>query len=1238
MPKRSFFIACIFAFAALQGEISTKGEIPESGLLTSIDSEPSGIIDGCINAISGEYFDREVDLTLAAPEPLRLERFLICNNPHPVQRFSECEWRFCDSGLLYISRQQIHAYGKGGEYLIFAQNRPPDHPFSMSEVDQAMLKHGCTNVSQGVIGAQTNIRHHFIRCDYRNGHCHLRKPNGGQQVYERAIQNPRFQSEHYRIRHEILPNTLSYRTNYKDSGIRSSHYRLENSKGVMLAEFFNFQDEKDERQREKVIGSDGREVRYKSHTFKLQNPDFKHIEWQWRMILAVDRPEKPRVEYQYYEPEAHVFDDYPHLHKKHQNPVLEFPKVAKKDYPEGRSIALNYYRKGVNTVSGVKIAIEPRDFLFCRVSHLLAPIGQDGALLPKYQFHYYLPKGPGKGGCTGVYDPLLRLTNYAFNDRHRLTSVTKYDRLKMPYTVESLHWGPEETPQEIELHARTFGRADCPYKAFCRVYTYDSKGNVVEDRLYGNLTGKGEEELLVDASGKPMGRSVDCLLKTSAYSYDALNLLIETREGALKTHFTYYPGTNILKASHHADESGVYQRHFYECDDNGLVLCHVVDDGSSFENDLTGVTERKIERTERSTTYPYGLPVTVSELYLDLKSGEEKLVKRRRNDHDLQGRLIKQTTFDSEDQLAFFEEWRFDGHGNMLSHTDPLGQVTSYAYDANDNCILEEKANGLKIHSFYDFMNRLVKVEEHHVDGIRVKQLSYDLCSNRTLEIDPFGNKTRWEYDDFNRPIKEIRAEIPNEKGLFSPCTTYTYDELSHIASTTDAEGHTTEWKYTLHGKPYFIRYPDGSVEQFEYDEKGNLVHERGKNGSTTHYTLDARGRVVKKEIFSASGELLVVTSANYSAFHLLSEIDPEGSETFYTYDGQGRKSSVRKGERITYFEYDSLGRLFKKRQGNASEVQLYDALNRIIEERVEGEGKVISRTCYGYDVDGHKVRIEQEGMAGILTTLVRYDTHGIPSLTVDAEGNKTRTRLLFDYINGYGQNVYCLETIDPLGQVALTIQDAEGHVVEQIKKDPYGVPIQRSTNLYSPAGKCLATTYTVFYKGEASSIKNLFEYDCMGHLIEMREAAYSKEERGTSIRYNLFGEKEKLIKPDGRELLFSYDALGCLVGYTSSKDTFHYCYVYDKNSQPVEVKELRSGASTHRSYNQHGEVVSETLGNGLTLSMSYGEEGTLEVLTLPDESRVHYAYLGPHLKSVERVKKNLPIDTRTMHMISPEG
>lgn len=47
---------------------------PSDGLLTSLEGEPSGMIDGHVNVISGAFVDSEVDMIIPGPEPLRVSR------------------------------------------------------------------------------------------------------------------------------------------------------------------------------------------------------------------------------------------------------------------------------------------------------------------------------------------------------------------------------------------------------------------------------------------------------------------------------------------------------------------------------------------------------------------------------------------------------------------------------------------------------------------------------------------------------------------------------------------------------------------------------------------------------------------------------------------------------------------------------------------------------------------------------------------------------------------------------------------------------------------------------------------------------------------------------------------------------------------------------------------------------------------------------------------------------------
>jgi hypothetical protein len=70
-----------------------------SPLLASLESEPSGIVDGCVNPISGSYFDYEMDLSIPGPEPMTVERVLLDNNIHALNTLDADapEWSFNDA-------------------------------------------------------------------------------------------------------------------------------------------------------------------------------------------------------------------------------------------------------------------------------------------------------------------------------------------------------------------------------------------------------------------------------------------------------------------------------------------------------------------------------------------------------------------------------------------------------------------------------------------------------------------------------------------------------------------------------------------------------------------------------------------------------------------------------------------------------------------------------------------------------------------------------------------------------------------------------------------------------------------------------------------------------------------------------------------------------------------------------------------------------------------------------------
>lgn len=162
-----------------------------------------------------------------------------------------------------------------------------------------------------------------------------------------------------------------------------------------------------------------------------------------------------------------------------------------------------------------------------------------------------------------------------------------------------------------------------------RSFQYDPSGNITEERLYGNLTGKEEVALQISSDGKLLhSDEVECNIKTFGYSTDGLNLL--TKMGDCKgnqTFYTYTTGTNLLIKKLIFDKGSIKKRTFQSYNEDGVCIKIIEDDGSQEEESKIygwSVTERHIKKIKPKETLPeVGLPEIIEEKALDLKKKQE---------------------------------------------------------------------------------------------------------------------------------------------------------------------------------------------------------------------------------------------------------------------------------------------------------------------------------------------------------------------------------------------------------------------------------------------------------------------------------------------------------------------------------------------------------------------------------------------------------------------------------------
>ena len=966
---------------------------------------------------------------------------------------------------------------------------------------------------------------------------------------------------------------------------------------------------------------DGRWVRFKGHTVRHGAQP---------QIHEISSSNAPTIAYAYKPSERVEFKE-----GKARYIVFLPEKVIRRDLPEGRFLKIDYYVRGINYVAGREIRLRGEDRLqLGKVQRLLAPTGPDADAVALYEFLYEVSAtmgGKSYAKLTTVLDAQGHKKCYGVNKQGRLEAVFHFLGAKehTHYSTERLIWG--EGRNVCDLSTRVLEEADGTVRS-CQHYGYDGAHNPIEESSWGNLSGHCAIAPSLE-KGRPVENGCECYTIRRSYSEDAFrNKIREEYPNGFCSVFHYKPKTNLCTAILSGSVDSILQRTFHRYDDNGVLVETIEDDGAgSNSEDLSAVTYRRITRLcSIQDATNFGLPSEVARYYLDLSSQEEVFVGAVRYQYSREGWVTEEAHYDAQNELSFTIRREFDSMGNVLLEQDGLGQITCRRYDANGNKIWEQGPDSdYHLEFQYDFSNRPISEEVVLRDGTRyVKSFRYDHLNNKVAEIDIHGHETRYEYDDLYRLIATHRPTAYD--GLGQELTAHVqqqHDIAGNVTSTTDALGHTTCMTHTIRGQVVSIAHPDGRYESKRYNLNGTVEREIAPNGSYTIYTYDLFDRVIAKEFYSAEDDLLSTSSFVYKGELLLAETDANGNTTSYEYDCAGRRIGMRTETSYQQVEYDALGRPYRTvtwvDEENASvSVKEYDVIQRVIEERIEDlQGKVYKRTAYSYDHRGNRTEEVHFTADGPVVTHTDYDALGRIVCVVDPKGNKTITDYNDWFVNEQGQKVQQVTVTDALGRQTVSTRNAWDQPVCVLKKDSFGIELSKHQLGYSNAGHLTQRVDTVKALNQPDrNLHTQWMYDCCGRCIELEEAVGTHEARVTRTLYNGVGEKEAIVYQDGTILKYEYDAVGRLVRYWSSDDSISYTYRYDAAGNVLEIRDEIHRTSTLRSYDSQGHVCSEQLAHQNEVRFDYDGLGRMTRYSLPDESSVTYEYDTVHLTKVSRV------------------
>lgn len=1201
-----------------------------AAMLPSTEADPDAFIDHCVNVINGDYCESALDLEIAGPDALTLQRYYNAKNYMAGKGFGG--WRIFPQTLLVTGRdpqnkeckmgqdrfEWVYAFTgerSGGILSYSGWRKIGGNTKDPLKIDAVKDTTGMVNSFAGEMNGQTN--HLNNRMHFKEDTCELTLGDGSKRIYKKMKGVPTeifgeeialnlaskvSQPQYFLLISETLPSGNVILFSYDDKGHIASVEMKEASRKKILSWIRLSYDLNPKGCRIIATTSDEKKLTYEFEKLTIGKQSFfvlKEIKGNYGIPVS----------YEYEIKGANCF-------------------LTKKRLPEGRFLEIEYDDTE-------------------RVKTLKGPSATSGKPEIIYRFTY-------GDKFTDVFNAQNIKTRYRYDNRLQLIAIIRYDDEGNLYRIDRKYYGKSD--QDLTyLLTRTITDEEGRVHS-CRCFKYDSRGNVLEEKLFGNLTGKKEALLQVDAKGQPaQPDEEECHIKTYKYSEDGFNLLTQIGDcKGNKTTYSFEKNSNRLSQKFIYDGSNIRKREFRFYNEDGVCVKIIEDDGSNSDiKRLNDITERHITEINPKVKLPgVGLPETIFEKVLDLAKNKELLVKRLVNTYSSQGSLLSCATYDSNNVQAYSVSKKYNNLGLVTSETDPEGKTTSYSYDSlgNQTLISIPHQNRI-IEKKYGFKNNLTRMVESCDNLQKILQDSYDILGRKTASTDQFGQTTHFEYDSFGRLTKVIYPAVLDEnKEPIQPFFSYTYDIFGNTLSITDPNGYITRKIYNLRGNPTRIDYPDGSIEMFKYDTEGSLHRSLTRDQIITVYEYDYLGRVSYEEdsfVREHSEEPFIAgREYKYSGFRVLSlrnrYLDDDIS-TAYQYDSAGRVTAILQypygarqddhQSRKIEIVYDSLSRESKKKvwfslgvTDYSVECYEYDLLSNIIEKRTEdAAGKILLRNGFFYDAAGHCTE-EYAFPDGKKQTVVKtsYGPFGEPISFVDASGNKTKVTI------EYGDNAFQKTILNPEGMQTILNFDALGRMVSITKKDTKGARLSSQSIFYDAAGNKSLEEHAVITDGKQIGIQRTrWVYGPMGRIEELTEAEGSSDEKQTFYSYNTLGKLiSKTLPGTSASLIYNYTKQGWLAKIQCGEgksEIFSTNYSYDRRGRLISASNLDK-ITVERTYDLFDQILQETVRDefgSYIIDFEYDRKGRLKSINLPDASEIIYSYDALFGKEVKRVSSD---------------
>ena len=539
------------------------------------------------------------------------------------------------------------------------------------------------------------------------------------------------------------------------------------------------------------------------------------------------------------------------------------------------------------------------------------------------------------GRLSTVTDARGKVWTYTYDTQHRLLSVVDPNN----NTVVTNEYGSDG---RISAQTDARGkRGTFAWDPATEISTYtDARGKAwIDDYERGRLVRQrdpaGNETLYTYDADFNLTASTDPRGKTTTQTWDgAGNLLTRSPPAPLSyvQTWTYNARNDVATYINGRNKTTTYT---YDTAGNLTKVTAPEGAETEFGRDAvgTGLLVSLTDPRDNVTTYGY-------DAQANLTSSVTPLGNRTTMGYDTAGGLTSvvdpRGNVSGANPADYTTALTYNATDQILTATDPLGNVITNAYDDAGNLASVTDPNAHTTTYGYDAANNLASVTDA---ATKVMAYAYDNVGNLTSRTDANNHVTIYGYDDANR--------LTSTTDPLTNVWTLTYDAAGNMATRTDAKNKTTTYTSDAINRLTGISYADTSTPAvtFAYDANSNRTSMTDGAGTENaiYDDLDRMTSVTRgSDTFSYGHDF---------AGNITSRTYPGQSAQTWTYDNDGRLATANGAT----YGYDPAANLLTvATQDGLTTRHTWDRAGRLLEVAHTSAAATMSRFTYARDAAGN--------------------------------------------------------------------------------------------------------------------------------------------------------------------------------------------------------------------------------------------------------------------------------------------